>query len=277
MPELPEVESIRRALVAPLLRSTLRLVSLNRRDIVVSDSARPSDASLLGGARVVSIRRHGKQLAIVGDTGAVLVVGLGMTGQLGISAPNDPLPSHVHVLWEVRRPRTKRLSLWFRDPRRFGRLVPLHGNAALAGHWGLLGPDALTLTPAQLKERVGSRRSSCKAFLLDQHRIAGLGNIYVDESLFRAKIHPLRVISSLNDKERLRLVSAVRFILRASVASGGSTIRDYRLPRGERGTFVRRHKVYGKAGQPCWACGTLIHTAIVAGRTTAWCAQCQPR
>lgn len=278
MPELPEVESVRRSLSPGLTGSTITRATLLRADIVTGDAG-PAD--LLQGQRVVELRRRGKQLAILADSGRVLLVHLGMTGQLRW---HNPQPSagrhdHVHARWSVRPARPKPgesgATLIFRDPRRFGGLWTLPTPAALDVHWSRLGPDALEITGEALGAAGQRSRRAIKALLLDQAALAGVGNIYADEALFAASIHPRRRASSLSDEEAQRLAASVRAVLAAAIDAGGSTLRDYVSGDGVPGGFQERHAVYGRAGRPCTRCGSRLASALIAQRTTVWCPRCQ--
>lgn len=304
MPELPEVEVIRRALARQLIGARLTLLRIGPHDMRARGrgreafsggtraSRRSGDArwmtreELLDEARVSALHRHGKQLAIEAEDGRVLVVQLGMSGQLLLErdahATHD---RHRHVEWVVERPRghgtspargtagTRRLI--FRDARRFGGLHAADSMRALRhGAWHSLGPDALTITPGRLR-RVLTGTRALKALLLDQQVIAGVGNIYADEALFAAGIHPMCKSSDITPAQITRLAVTIPRILRTAIRSGGSTLRDYRSPAGTRGRAQESHAVYGRAGTPCLMCSTPLRQAIIAGRTTVWCEVCQ--
>lgn len=303
MPELPEVESIRRALEPRLVGRAVLSATLRRRDILVAPgdpfggysrqrstpARRPPPASrpisrreLLAGATITRLLRRGKQLAIIarhGDGSArceaperALVVQLGMSGQLLLSAPTrrSSRDDHVHASWRLDDAR-----LDFRDPRRFGTLRIFASLADLDEHWASLGPDALELTPAQLAAAVGNSSRPLKALLLDQSAIAGIGNIYADEALFRARIHPLTPAGSLHRERIDALAEAIAAVLAEAVDAGGSTLRDYADPDGAPGRFQVSHAVYGRSGAPCLGCSRPLQSARVSQRTTVWCPRCQ--
>ena len=287
VPELPEVESIRRTLERSIVDQVIAVASVGRTDIIGSpgqlragrgaDSSRHADSktrsALLDGARVSAISRRGKQLAIVAEDGRTLVVHLGMSGRLVVSprgAMDDP--PHTHAVWSVGASRTMR----FTDPRRFGALVPCVNAQELDAQWRELGPDALEVDDDTLVRALADRRTSIKAALLNQSLIAGLGNIYVDEILHRAGIHPL-MRSSRAASYAPTIARCMRAILGAAIDAGGSTLRDYVDATGNPGAYVTLHRVYGRAGQPCDRCGRAIRSAIVAGRTTTYCSACQRR
>lgn len=278
MPELPEVESVRRTAERALVGRTVIGVRLRRRDIVEGDAR---NAALLQGARIVEVRRLGKQLAIVGDDGRVLGVHLGMTGQLlwvahGRRASRT---DHVHAEWRLggdgpgSTPGGRAL---FRDPRRFGGLWTFESVEALhERRWRLLGPDAAAVGGEDLRRALGASARAVKAGLLDQRAVAGIGNIYADEALFAAGVHPLRRCDSLTAAEWDRLALEVRRVLGEAIEAGGSTLRDYRDATGEAGSFQTRHVVYGRAGEPCTVCGRTLERLSVAQRTTVACRGCQ--
>ncbi|MEX0653987.1 MAG: bifunctional DNA-formamidopyrimidine glycosylase/DNA-(apurinic or apyrimidinic site) lyase [Phycisphaeraceae bacterium] len=285
MPELPEVENVRMTLARHLLGRRVVAVDLRRADVVTGSR---TPAALLQGQRIARLTRHGKQLAIVGDT-RCLCVHLGMSGSLQIAKPHhhiNPLEScataiagdalkHVHALWQFDDGST----LEFRDPRRFGGLWTFASEQALhATRWAGLGEDALRITPARLHRQLQATRRPLKAALLDQTLVAGLGNIYVDELLFTARLPPLRPAYTLTGPETASLVRHMRTLLARAIAAGGSTLRDYVNGEGDPGGYQFRHRVYGRAGLRCRRrhCRGVVHTRLIAGRTTASCPRCQP-
>lgn len=275
MPELPEVESVRRAL-APVVGSSIAGVRVVRRDVVRDEHGRRrgrlDPAGLLAGDRLEAMERKGKQLALVGASGRVVLVHLGMSGQVLLPSPGGQVSGgHAHVVWTLSGGR----RLMFRDPRRFGGVWMLPDPDALAERWSRLGPDGLTVTGADLVRALGRSRRAVKAALLDQRVLAGVGNIYADESLHAARIAPTRACASLGRADWDRLASCVRAVLRRAVRAGGSTLRDYRLPDGSAGGASREHRVYGRAGLPCPECGGEIAGMVLAQRSTCWCPVCQ--
>ena len=268
VPELPEVEAVAREVRAELLRSTIVGARVHRWDVVLGASRRSE--RLLLGARVKEVLRHGKQLALVGGDGSALVVQLGMTGAFGVVPATAPLEPHTHITWRLDRAR----DLRFVDPRRFGGVVWFKDRAALSVRWSLLGPDALDLRPGWATRFASSRRA-IKAALLDQCAVAGVGNIYADESLALVGIAPQRLCCRLTKPEFDALGLSIGTIMRSAIASGGSTIRTYRRLSGGAGAFQASLRVYGRAGQPCLACSLSLKSGLVAGRTTVWCGACQ--
>jgi formamidopyrimidine-DNA glycosylase len=275
VPELPEVEHVRRSLEPALLGAAISRVSL-RSPGIVEPALAPRDAprALLARQTIAEIRRHGKQLAIIADTGRVLVIHLGMTGELMLAPPGGAFRAqdHLHAIW-VLGPRGR---LGFRDPRRFGGLWPLPDPHALANRWAALGPDALDLDHRHLERRSAGSTRAIKAALLDQRLLAGVGNIYADEALFLARIAPVRPAGGLSPQEHRRLARAIAEVLTTAIGLGGSTIRDYRNAQGDAGRAADRHRVYGRVGLPCTECRSTLIAAQIAQRTTVWCPRCQP-
>jgi len=272
VPELPEVETIRAAL-DPLLRG--RLVTAARAHPSAKFSAAPGAI----GHRVEGVRRRGKYLlvdlepAAGTDAGAgrrELVVHLGMTGQLGPDlARDDP---HTRAWWEL----DDGGHLTYRDVRRFGRIAVVpHGDHRSLPTLAALGPEPFgpDFTPEGLWRALARSRARVKTQLLGQRVVAGVGNIYADEALWRAGIHPGARRVGPSRAERLH--AAVRHVLAAGLANGGTTLRDYRTVTGEPGRHQDALACYGRAGRPCPRCGALLRRAVVDGRGTTWCPTCQ--
>ena len=231
-----------------------------------------TEGQLLDGARVDRLERRGKQLAIVARDGRTLVVQLGMSGQL---IAGDCDATHRHVTWDAVHGRS-RVPVTFRDPRRFGGLSSWPSFDSVRQAWDdELGPDALDIEPGHLRAALTGRRS-VKAALLDQRSIAGVGNIYADESLHRAGIDPRMRCTRLHDHDIEALAREIRLVLGRAVVRGGSTLRDHRSATGSRGDAQQEHAVYGRAGLPCIRCRTVLRACRLAGRTTCWCPACQP-
>jgi formamidopyrimidine-DNA glycosylase len=273
MPELPEVETIRRQL-APLVEGRV----LHAVEILDPRWSRPlapeelTDALL--GRRIQRLGRRGKYLvwSLQGDVH--LVQHLRMTG--AVLCEPEPEPAHVRVRLQLRPKR----RLVIVDPRRFGTGELLIGGQALEEFFALrLGLEPLDerFTPTHLQAVVRGRTAPIKALLLDQRRIAGVGNIYADEALHRAGIHPLRPAGRLSAEQRVRLHGAVIDALQAGIDARGATIDDFRHVDGVRGSFQDQFLVHRRAGEPCPGCGTQIVKMVVAGRGTYVCETCQPR
>lgn len=288
MPELPEVEQTRSSIAPMLIGRRIARVRLARRDVLTlpgepaggwsrqrtpAAPRRYRPEHLLAGATVHAVDRHGKQIAIRASDGRALVVQLGMSGSLrGLEAGDKGPADHVHATWWLDDGR----RMVFRDPRRFGGLTALPDAEGLDARWRSLGPDALAITGEALRERLAGTARAIKAALLDQATVAGVGNIYADESLFRAGVHPETAGGLLDAASADRLAQAVREVLHAAVQAGGSTLRDFHDAHGVSGAYQAEHAVYGRGGQACVRCGSTLATARIAQRTTVWCPICQP-
>ncbi|MBX3387983.1 MAG: bifunctional DNA-formamidopyrimidine glycosylase/DNA-(apurinic or apyrimidinic site) lyase [Phycisphaeraceae bacterium] len=282
MPELPEVERTRLSL-APLIGRTISRASLLRADICDSFSPRgtptkASPRSLLQHARISSLSRRGKQLAVIASDGRTLCIQLGMSGRLlllqsDIPHPKSDIPPHTHALWTL----DDNSQLLFIDPRRFGGLSTYPSERALLQHrWSTLGPDALTLSARDLAHACADSHRPIKSLLLDQSALAGVGNIYADESLFRARIHPSTLASTLTNSQLAALARAIRFILARAITAGGSTLRNYADSNGRAGTAQLLHAVYGRVGKSCTNCNGSLASSRLAQRATVFCPLCQP-
>ena len=288
MPELPEVETIARQLDHHLRGWHLGRVVLSRRDIVHGSTR--SLKRLLPGNQVQCVRRRGKRVILdlaresdprrdvcpcsraVPPPLMELVFHLGMTGQLTVRPTDDPLEPHTHLRIAIERTRRE---LRFRDPRRFGGVWCLTDRESRNGRMlGELGPEPLELTVADFRRLLGRKRQ-IKALLLDQRAIAGLGNIYCDETLHAASIHPLTRADLLDRQQSARLLRAIKTTLRRAIRFNGSTISDYRGADGQTGSFQRFHRVYQKKGSSCHTCDTPIERILAAGRSTFLCPSCQ--
>lgn len=288
MPELPEVEHLRRSLDPVVVGAVVRSVHVARRDIVTTPKGtRRSTAletSLLVGTRIVATIRKGKQMALLAESGRVLVIQLGMTGSVTLE-DGPPLSGmdgkHRHLVWELERTaphgtlRTGILRMAFRDPRRFGGVTAYATQADLHEAWNRLGPDGLSVTADDLADRLKGSQRPIKAALLDQAVIAGVGNIYADESLYAASINPLCKSSQVDPSSAARLACEIRRILNQAADAGGSTLRDYRDAFGQPGDAVQLHAVYGRAGEPCLRCKEPLRGIRLQGRATVFCPRCQ--
>lgn len=273
MPELPEVETVARGVHWRAAGRIIESVCLLRPDIA-HGVAPPCDETLRG-RRIERVRRTGKQVRI--DLGGdwALVVHLGMTGRLIVTDAAGPLPPHTHLRIGLRG---EGCEIRFVDPRRFGGVWLIRGEEA--GPWTgrrlpPVASDPLTM-PLSAWRQALARRRQIKALLLDQRPISGVGNIYCDEALHRAGIHPLTRAADLDARAVRRLREALRRVLSAAIRAGGSSINDYRDADDAPGWFQIRHRVYGRAGKPCRRCGTPIEKRVVAGRGTHLCPRCQP-
>lgn len=287
MPELPEVETVRRGLSERIVG---RAVKSEKHDTEKGFPNTPTDVkNFLIGAKVTAVCRRAKVLIIDLSTGYSLLIHLKMTGQLVFSSSDDhfgaghPNDSLVNTLPDS----TTRVSLtfddnsvlYFNDQRKFGwmKLLPT-AEVPLTPFMLKVGPEPLEddFTAEQFKARFDRRkRSNIKAALLDQSVIAGIGNIYADEALWGAKVHPTRLVGSLSEEEFKNLYEEIRAVMNLSLEKGGSSSRNYVNADGGRGGYLNFARVYGRVGQPCLRCGTPIEKIRLAGRGTQFCPVCQ--
>ena len=283
MPELPEVETIANG-VNRRVRGD-RIVQAWFSRYKEPFKTPPGEmAATLPGLRIDRVYRVGKH--IVADLAEVhsqpasrsrrkapppearfqLLIHLGMTGRLLVSAPDQPLPEHTHGVLRLATGR----ELRFVDPRRFGRLT-LHTGGGFTGP----GHEPLTISVDDFVALFRGRKLSIKSALLNQKLLHGVGNIYADESLFRARIRPTRAAGRLTRERLSRLHRALRVVLQSAIRAGGSSVSDYVDADGEAGFFQIQHRVYGREGQPCRVCGTPIRRMVLGGRGTHFCPHCQ--
>jgi formamidopyrimidine-DNA glycosylase len=274
VPELPEVETVRRALEPVLVGRRFERVQID--DARLVRPYEPADvAAELEGERVEAVGRRGKYLIVRFESSRLLLIHLRMTGNL-LHAPRGSLSDDPHRRAVVKLDDGSDVA--YRDVRRFGTwllLEPGEAEPYLAAKVGEEPLDVL-FTAARLGEALAGRRTGLKGALLDQRTLAGLGNIYVDEALWRARLHPLRLAGALDRNEIRRLHAAIRKALEHGIARQGSTLRDYRLPDGASGGMQDEFKAYGREGEPCDRCGTPLVKTRVAGRGTYFCPACQP-
>jgi formamidopyrimidine-DNA glycosylase len=273
MPELPEVETIRQQLEPHLVGRRF-----DRVEILDPRLVRPFEpvavAAELEGEEVSALERRGKYLIVRFESGRALLIHLRMTGSLRHAAKgtlaDDPHRRAVVNLDDGS-------DVAYRDVRRFGTLQLLEPGELEPYLEQRLGVEPLerTFTARKLAERLVGRRAPIKAALLDQRTVAGLGNIYVDEALWRAQVHPLRPAGTLDADELARLTRSIRDALKAGVKRQGASLRDYSTPDGGRGRMQDRFRVYGREGRPCQRCGTPIDKIRTAGRGTWYCPNCQ--
>jgi formamidopyrimidine-DNA glycosylase len=223
---------------------------------------------------ITALRRRGKYILIDLENDLVLVVHLGMTGQLRLFEAAAPLSSHTHAVFAL----DNGLQLRYRDPRRFGRLLlGTEESLRAAKKLPRLGPEPIDpeFAAEELYRRLRKRRLALKAFLLDQASVAGVGNIYADESLHRARLRPDRLAGSLSRKSAQRLHESLRDSLLVAIANRGSSVDTYRDAWGEIGGQQEKLLVYGRAGEPCFTCGRPLALIRIAGRSTVFCRRCQ--
>lgn len=279
MPELPEVETVRRGVAAQVVGRRIERVEVGRARTVRRTSPQALIDGLTG-ATITDAQRRGKYLLLPLDTGDVMMVHLRMSGRLLVADAGTERPPHTHVVMHLAgRPRQE---LWFVDPRTFGEVVvfdPDHADVQMP-ELARLGVDPIAdgLTRLQLARLLRGRRRQLKPFLLDQSVIAGIGNIYCDESLHRARLRPDRLADSLTPREVTRLHEAITTVLSEAVEAGGSTLADtqYVDIEGQGGWFQVHHKVYDRAGERCLTCGKAdIVRTVSGGRSTCHCPRCQ--
>lgn len=274
MPELPEAETIVRGLRSAVVGERIRRTRVLRPDVL--RGSRRAFGARLRGRRIVGVDRRGKNVIHRMDDGSVLAVNLGMTGRL-LPFPEPPRgparPTHPAVRLSFDSGGT----LIFDDQRRFGTVERMSAEA-----WerksARMGPEPLdpSFTGEDLRRALARSRSPVRSWLLDQRRIAGVGNIYAAEALHLAGIHPARRADRITAPEARRLHESLRRVLRAAIHEGGTTIRDYRNAEGRTGTYVRRLHVYGREGEPCPACGTPVLRIVFSNRSAFFCPTCQP-
>jgi formamidopyrimidine-DNA glycosylase len=272
MPELPEVETIRRALARKITGQAILSVEIRKEKLLRGRPSREMKQGLEG-RTITAVGRRAKFLLLRLDQN-VLVVHLGMTGQvlLGCGPEESPVDKHVHMVLTL----SDRTLIYFRDPRQFGRLLLLSPEQE-KHFFADYGPEPLepSFTGEAFYHSLHRRRAAIKAVLLNQKVIAGLGNIYVDESLFRAGIRPSRLSHHITHAQAEVLRRSIQAVLKEAVHFQGTSISDYCDPDSKPGRFQLRLNVYGREGEPCQVCGTPIRKAVLVQRGTHWCPKCQ--
>lgn len=273
MPELPEVETVRRTLQTLLCGKTIQHVSVLLPRII----RRPADVDafcyLLAGQTITNVDRRGKFLKMIMDD-VVLVSHLRMEGRYGLFQKDEPVEKHTHVIFHF----TDQSELRYRDVRQFGTMeVWPKGEEDTVPPLSKLGPEPLsdTFTLSQFKSLLNGKKTKIKPLLLNQEFLVGLGNIYVDEALFSAKIHPETSADQLSSRKVAQLYKAIRETLQEAVNQGGSSIKSYVNGQGEMGMFQQQLKAYGREGEPCLRCGKALVKTVVGGRGTHFCPRCQ--
>jgi len=282
MPELPEVETLVRGLRQAILGRRIVSITLGKTDFIDDPAALERH---LPGRQIEAVERYGKFMllrlsavtrdSVAGSNGdaapASLLVHLGMTGHIAPAPAGQPLEKHTHVCLLLDDGR----ELRYTDARRFGRIAYLT-KALLVEELTRFGADPLEVSKEEFADRICGRRARIKSLLLDQSVLRGVGNIYADESLWRAKIHPARLGEKLSRKEAETLRRMLQDILRKAIVLRGSSISDFLDAEGEQGEYQRHHRAYGREGKNCYRCKTPIRRAIVAGRSSYFCPRCQP-
>ena len=274
MPELPEVETIRRGLASRMTGRQIVRAELRRADL--RRPFPPLLAERLTGAQIGALGRRGKYILVELDDSGTLLLHLGMSGRITVGGNNAPEEKHDHVVLTLDDGTVVR----FNDPRRFG-LVDYMTRGSEAAHPLLAGMGPEPLEPgfdgAYLARALAGKMTSIKAALLDQKIVAGLGNIYVCEALYRARLSPRRLAATVTGARAERLAAAIRTVLGEAIEAGGSSLRDYVQASGELGYFQHRWAVYGKEGEPCpgCTCAEGVHRIVQSGRSTFFCAKRQ--
>jgi formamidopyrimidine-DNA glycosylase len=290
MPELPEVETIARGLNSRVAGDVIESIWLGSKPEPLKSSAREIVAALES-KRIAGVRRVGKHIVFDLENGgragiakktkvrskparartpaptsstAQWIVHLGMTGRMLVCPPEEEIAKHTHAIARLASGR----ELRFVDPRRFGRLSVSNGFAAP-------GSEPLDVELARFMTLFHGRKTPIKSALLNQNLLSGVGNIYADESLFRARVRPRRRATSLTRDDLGRLYQAVQEVLKEAIALGGSSISDYVDSDGEEGFFQLQHRVYGREGEPCLVCKTSVKRVVIAGRSAHYCPKCQ--
>ncbi len=270
MPELPEVETVANGVHARVQGQRIERVTLGSKPEPLKSPAAVIEETLTG-ARIERVHRIGKTIVMdvrrPGGAAAQATVHLGMTGRLLVSQADVPTPPHTHAVLHLHDGR----ELRFVDPRRFGRIGIVNAAAAYEGP----GEEPLTITPEHFAALFRGRKTPIKAALLNQSLLHGVGNIYADESLFRAGIRPKRHAGRLTRAEMHRLHGSLQTVLKQAIELGGSSVSDYVDADGVRGFFQLEHRVYSRTGLPCRECGAPIQRIVVGGRSTHFCKTCQ--
>jgi len=280
MPELPEVETIARGLHKRLAGDVIESVWLGAKPEPLKSPAQEI-VSVLEHSRIIEVRRVGKHIVFdlerqsrrIGEAVAKAqwVVHLGMTGRMQVTSADEGVRRHTHAIARLASGREVR----FVDPRRFGRLAVTSDDNDEPGGFRAPGDEPLESQSQRFVELFRGRKTPIKSALLNQKLMSGVGNIYADESLFRAGIRPRRCAASLTRVRLRKLHAALLEVLREAIALGGSSVSDYVDANGEEGFFQLQHRVYGREGEPCLSCRTPVKRIVIAGRSSHYCPRCQ--
>ena len=271
MPELPEVETIARGLAQRVSGDVIESVWLGSKPEPLKSPAAEIEAALVS-KKIADVRRSGKHIvfdliqptATAKRSTAQWIVHLGMTGRLLVCSPDTELAKHTHAVLRLASGR----ELRFVDPRRFGRLAVIEKFAPP-------GAEPLSISPSDFAALFRVRKTPIKSALLNQRLLSGVGNIYADEALYRARVRPRRRAASLTTDELRRLHKGLKQVLLEAIRLGGSSISDYVDSEGQEGFFQLKHRVYGREGEPCRKCGTPIKRIVISGRSSHYCPKCQ--
>ena len=275
MPELPEVEVICQGLQKHILGKTIEDIYCSGKQLRVPVDCQGMQRELCG-QQISSLTRRAKYLLLSMKNGACLIIHLGMTGNVGIFKQGTARKKHDHICWQFDDNQEMRLN----DTRRFGavHLLPAKEAKRLKkDFFAATGPEpfARNCTASYLHKRAANRSQAVKSFIMDSRTIAGIGNIYANESLFRASIHPAKPVSSLTESEWRRLLTIIRKTLRHAIQCGGSTISDFVNASGDGGYFQMNFQIYGKNGEDCVVCKETIQKTVIGGRASFFCPACQ--
>ena len=266
MPELPEVETIARGLDKSVAGDVIESVWIGSKPQPLKSSAKEI-ARVLEGARINRVKRVGKHIVVDLAPSGEWIVHLGMTGQMLPATPESDLAKHTHLVAKLSSGR----ELRFVDPRRFGRLSVHKPENSFAAQ----GEEPLEVSEEEFIKLFKGRKTPIKSALLNQKLLSGVGNIYADESLFRAGIRPRRRASAVTRAQLRTLYKAMRVVLEEAIKAGGSSVSDYVDADGEEGFFQLQHRVYMRTGEPCFTCKTPIKRVVIAGRSSHYCPHCQ--
>ncbi len=271
MPELPEVETVVRDLRPRVCGQRIDAIKTSKLPLRREWSRNWNDAIV--GSRIEEASRRGKWILFHLDSKAVLVFHLGMTGQLTVVPEMQSQLDHTHLIFNLGRAE----QLRFRDIRRFGSVTLFHDSTALDEFFqaSRLGPEPFQVDPSYWRERMRRTKRCVKNVLLDQQVVAGVGNIYADESLFEARLHPELAADRVNRQQAERLRVAIEKVLTRAIEKRGSTIRNYVGGSGLSGEFQQEFQAYGRNGKPCVRCGETISRIVIGGRSTHFCPRCQ--
>lgn len=272
MPELPEVEVLRRSLEPLLPGDVIERVRVS--NAALREPVKTRQLGRVAGSRIVGLRRRSKYLLIDLSSGSTVAIHLGMSGRLTLVPATEPREDHEHVAFELRSGRRLRL----RDPRRFGLVLALPtADLDRDPHFSHLGVEPLgdAFSGEVLRLAAALRRGPVKSFLMDARVVVGVGNIYASETLFAARVHPLRSVSRIAAATWDRLAGAAVAVLQRAIGEGGTTLNDFADALGRSGYFQVSLAVYDREGEPCLRCGAAIRRLVQAGRSTYYCPRCQ--
>ncbi len=276
MPELPEVETVCIALSKVVINSRVKKIKVLRKNL--RWNIRENIQKSLEQDILKKPYRRGKYILIPTFKGNILLLHLGMSGQIKIKSRNNSVFKHDHFIMIIETKKNKDYSIIYNDPRRFG-YIDFFNIKDIESHFLLkkLGVEPLSndFTIDYLQKNINRRSKCIKNFLMDQSIIAGIGNIYASEILYRAKVHPLRSVDSLNKENLKNIIKSTKYILKKSINVGGTSIKNHLQPDGKLGYFVQKLQVYGKPKQKCTKCNDLIKKKIINNRATYFCNTCQ--